>query len=156
MALALLQSGMAHWVCRYGAESEEWLQSFTARQLFSLSPLPSFHPPAPVRPPSFITQLLLSWEMTPSLADSPVLSPLRVTQTRSQSCTIMRVCKCASAPSISTSTCEKCCVYVSVSQCVFCIFQWLAVWLVEFARCELTCMTLEAAQRLAWQLERGI
>lgn len=30
--------GTAHWVCRYGAESEKWLQSFTAGQLFSLTP----------------------------------------------------------------------------------------------------------------------
>lgn len=30
--------GTAHWVCRYGAESEKWLQSFTAGQFFSLTP----------------------------------------------------------------------------------------------------------------------
>lgn len=31
-------TGMAHWVCRYGVESEKWLQSFTAGQFFFLTP----------------------------------------------------------------------------------------------------------------------
>lgn len=97
MALALLQSGMAHWVCRYGAESEEWLQSFTARQLFSLSPLPSFHPPGCPSPLFYHTApALLGNDPVPRRLTCTLTSPSHSNaQSVLHNHACVQVCECA-------------------------------------------------------------
>lgn len=129
MALALLLYWMAHWVCRYVAQSEEWLQSFTDAQLRSDSLTLSFRtllPSACVCP-----QLFFSYELSKLHASFThlyfYLSQLNIQY--SHFCTIML--------SASASTCKNVALLCQRA-CVFCMSRRLAGWLTVFARCELT------------------
>lgn len=109
---------MAHWVCRYGAQSEEWLQSFTAGRLFSLSfshpcylvmcPLLFHNSSSPGKWPKHLSCLLLT--RTLNLLSSSLTQPLVVT--------LVLACECS-------TTSERCCTCA----CVLWVSRRLPGWL---------------------------
>lgn len=119
--LARLLYGTAHWVCRYVAQSEEWLQSFTDAQLLSVSLIIFFPLPVSVHssfsPGKWPNHTCLS--LTCSLTSLSLGSFLH-----SDAC----VYECISQPPH-----VKILHLLFSEQCVFCVSLWLAGWLTVFA-----------------------